>query len=63
MLISIVKLVAFTKTHLLIVVSRVVKFWWNSINKGIVVEKNDKCCIGIVKWQLFWAKEKMIKRQ
>jgi len=27
------------------------------------MEKNNKCCIGILKWQLFWEKEKMVKRQ
>jgi len=21
------------------------------------VERNNKCCIGIVKWQLFWEKK------
>jgi hypothetical protein len=26
------------------------------------MEKNNKCCIGILKWQLFWEKEKMLKR-
>jgi len=24
--------------------------------------KNNKCCIGILKWQFFWEKEKMLKR-
>jgi len=27
------------------------------------MENNNKCCIGILKWQLFWEKEKLIKRQ
>ena len=27
------------------------------------MEKNNKCCIGILKWQLFWEKEKWVKRQ
>jgi hypothetical protein len=26
------------------------------------MEKNNKCCIGILKWQLFWEK-KMVKWQ
>jgi len=26
------------------------------------MEKNNKCCIGILKWQLFREKEKMLKR-
>jgi len=27
------------------------------------MEKNNKCCIEIVKWQLFWEKEKVVKRK
>jgi len=27
------------------------------------MKKNNKCCIGILKWQLFWEKEKVLKRQ
>ena len=27
------------------------------------MENNNKCCIDILKWQLFWEKEKMVKRQ
>jgi len=26
------------------------------------MKKYNKCCIGILKWQLFWEKEKMLKR-
>jgi len=25
-------------------------------------KKINKCCIDILKWQLFWEKEKMLKR-
>ena len=44
-----VKYVSFTKTPLLIIVTRVVIKDRNAINKGMLVEKNNKCCIGIVK--------------
>jgi len=27
------------------------------------MKNNNKCCIGILKWQLFWEKEKVLKRQ
>lgn len=42
-----VKSVWFTKTP--IIVSEVVIDDWNAINKGMLMEKNNKCCIGIVK--------------
>jgi hypothetical protein len=29
----------------------------------MVVEKSNKWCIGILKWLLFWGKEKMLKWQ
>jgi len=68
---------SFTKTRLLIVVSGIVFFFywqgsgvvkyllvgWNLINKGIPIKNNNKCCIGILKWQLFWKNEKLVKRQ
>jgi len=48
MLISIVKLVAFTKIPLLITVIVVVKF--DEVQqRGIIVGKNNKCCIDILK--------------
>jgi len=28
-----------------------------------MVKKNNKCCINILDWQLFWDREKMLKRQ
>jgi len=29
----------------------------------MLMEKNNKCYINILKWQSFWEKEKMVKRQ
>ena len=58
-----VKLITFTKISLLIVVSGVVKVGWNSINKSIIMENNNKCCIGIIKWQSLSKKKKILKKQ
>lgn len=41
--------VSFVKTHLLIIVSGVVLDDWKPINKGVFVEKFNKCCIDIIK--------------
>jgi len=44
-----IKCVSFTKTHLLIIVSRIIIDDWNAINKGMLLKKNNKCCISIIK--------------
>ena len=44
-----VKYVSFTKTPLLIIVTRVVIKDRNAINKGMLVEKNNKCFISIIR--------------
>jgi hypothetical protein len=42
--------VLFTKTPLLIIVNEIVKVEWMLINKSILREKNNKCCVNILKW-------------
>jgi len=44
-----IKCVSFTKTHLLIIVSRIIIDDWNAINKGMLLKKNNKCCINNIK--------------
>jgi len=43
------KYVSFTKTLLLIIVSGVVIDDRKTLNKRMLVEKDNKCCIGIIK--------------
>lgn len=31
---------------------------WNSSNNDMLVEKNNKCNIDILEWQLFWDRKK-----
>jgi len=44
-----VNYVSFTKTLLLIIVRGVTIDDWNAVNKSILMETNNKCCINIVK--------------
>jgi len=44
-----VKRISFTKTPLLIIVSGMIIYDLNAINKGMLVEKSNKCCIDIAK--------------
>jgi len=39
----------FTKTFLLTIIIGVVIDDWNTINEGVLVKKNNKCCIDIIK--------------
>ena len=43
------KFESITKTSLLIMVNGIVIHDWNVINKCMLVEKSNKCCIDIVK--------------
>jgi hypothetical protein len=49
MLTSMVNYVSFSKTLLLIIVREVAIDDWDAINKSVLIEKNKKCCIDIVK--------------
>jgi len=55
-LVLMVKYVSFTESLLLIIISRVILDDWNAINKSMLVEKNNKCCICIIKGQKNWDK-------
>jgi len=49
LMILMAKYVSFTKTLLLIIVSGVVIDDRKTLNKRMLVEKDNKCCIGIIK--------------
>lgn len=50
MLIIMAKCVLIAKTLLLIMISEIVIEDLNAINKGILMENSNRCCIDIVKW-------------